>query len=123
MEVNVQKRMQYRSLLLPRFYIYRTKSARDEIEPNKAEMVSLTRPLHVQDQAVVSTPMHLVHRALRHCPLFKTDKRKALPNAGVTVAADIDAHDTPKRAEQLAQVVLLCVLGDVGHAKSWEVIA
>ena len=83
----------------------------------------LTRPLHVQDQAVITTPVHLVHRALRHCPFFKTDKRKAFPNAGVAVAADIDAHDTPERAEQLAQVVLLRVLRDVGHAKSWEVIA
>ena len=54
----------------------------------------LTRPLHVHDQ--VTTPMHFIHRALRHCPFFKTDKREALdslPDAGVTVATGVDMHE------------------------------
>ena len=72
--------------------------------------MSLTRPLHVHDQAVVTTPMHLIHRALRHCPFFKTDKREALPDAGVTVTTDVDMHDTYERAEQL---VFSCVSSEM----------
>jgi hypothetical protein len=62
----------------------------------KATEASLTGPLYVQNQAVIATSVHLFHRALRHRPFFKADKRKALSDTRIPIAADIDTSHTPK---------------------------
>lgn len=97
--------------------------AESEERTGKVTEASLTRPLYVQNQAVIATSVHLFHRALRHRPVLKADKRKALSDARIPIAADVDARDAPKRAEKFAQVVLLGVLGDVGNPQGWQVVA
>ena len=62
----------------------------------KATEFSLTGPLYVQNQAVIATSVHLFHRALRHRPVLKADKRKALSDTRIPIAADIDTSHTPK---------------------------
>ena len=55
-------------------------------------------------------------------PVGETDEREPFRPAGVAILGEEDTRDPAKPLEDLAQVVLLCELGHVGHAQGGEVV-
>lgn len=67
--------------------------------------------------------MDLRHRLLRLRLLLKAHKRKALARARFPVPTHINPRHPSEPAEEVAEVVFLGVLGDVGHAQGGEIVA
>ena len=66
--------------------------------------------------------MNFVNRLLSRRSILKANKRKALACTRLPIAADIHPRHAAKDPKQFAEVVLLGVFRDVGHAQGGEVV-
>mmetsp|Transcript_7815 Transcript_7815/g.33211 ORF Transcript_7815/g.33211 Transcript_7815/m.33211 type:complete len:244 (-) Transcript_7815:286-1017(-) len=73
-------------------------------------------PLDAQDERVVAVPVELVDGALRVVLVDEVDKGEPAALARFPVERDVDARDRPEGSEQLLQILLARVLGEVGDA-------
>ena len=67
--------------------------------------------------------MHLVHSLLRCRLVLEADEREALPDTSLAVPPDVNPRDAAKCAEEVPQVVLLGIFGDIGDAQRGQVVA
>ena len=72
---------------------------------------TLLRKLDSQDQVIVPKPVHLLGSSNGVITISVTDESKALCSTSLAVFRQEDSCDTTCTAEQLAELVLFCVLG------------
>ena len=83
----------------------------------------LTTPLDIQNEIIITSSVHLLHRLLCISLIIKTDKRKALSNASLAISTYVHTHNTAKVTKELTQIVLAGVFWDIGNAQCWQIIA
>lgn len=67
--------------------------------------------------------MDLFHSFLRDSSVLETDECEALASARLPIATDIYPRNPTEVAEQIAQIVLLSILRNIGDTESREVVA